>query len=144
MKTTSFEGFAGLCAILAGVLGLLYSLSFLVLKNNALIALFLMLGGILTTAALTGLYQRLREVDASFALWGFLLGITGALGATIHGAYDLANALNPPTSDVLAVNNLPSQLDPRGLLTFGVAGLGVFVLAWLMGRSRSFPMALSY
>jgi hypothetical protein len=145
MNTTSFEGLAGLCAILAGLGGLLYSLSFLVLKDaTLLIALFLMLGGILTTAVMTGLYQRLREVDAAFALWGFVLGVTGALGAAIHGAYDLANAINPPKADVLAANNLPSQLDPRGLMTFGVAGLGVFVLAWLMGRSRAFPMGLSY
>jgi hypothetical protein len=144
MKTTSFEGFAGLCAILAGVMGLLYSLSFLVLKNDALIALFLLLGGVFTTAALTALYQRLREVEATFALWGFVLGLTGALGATIHGGYDLANAINPPKADVLALNNLPSQLDPRGLLTFGIAGLGVLVLAWLMGRSHAFPAGLSY
>src|SRR5204863_1697999 len=35
-------------------------------------------------------------------------------------------------------------IDPRGLLTFGVTGLGVFVMAWLMGRGRQFPRALSY
>jgi hypothetical protein len=32
---------------------------------------------------------------------------------------------------------------PRGLLTFGIAGLGLFVVAWLMGRSGRFPLGLS-
>jgi hypothetical protein len=39
---------------------------------------------------------------------------------------------------------LPSAVDPRGLLTFGLTGLGVFIIAWLMGRSKQFPQGLSY
>ncbi len=142
-QSSSFERFAGLNAILAGIAGLLYSISFIVLKNDLFIALFLMLGGLFATAALTGVYSRLKESDATFALWALLLGIAGSFGAIIHGGYDLANAINPP-----AVNNvltsLPSVVDPRGLLTFGITGLGVFIIAWLMGRGKQFPQGLSY
>ena len=142
-QSSSFQQFAGLSAILAGITGLLYSISFVLLKNDLLIALFLMLGGLFSTAVLVALYTRLKETGATFALWALLLSIAGAFGAIIHGGYDLANAINPTSANV-ALANLPSAIDPRGLLTFGVAGLGVFVMAWLMGRGGQFPRALSY
>jgi hypothetical protein len=59
----------------------------------------------------------------------------------IHGGYDLANAINPPASPNL---DLPSQIDPRGMLTFGVAGIGLLVFAWLMSRTGTFPRGLAY
>jgi hypothetical protein len=40
--------------------------------------------------------------------------------------------------------NLPNAVDPRGLLAFGVTGVGVLVLAWLIGRSGQFSRGLSY
>ena len=57
----SFDRFAGICAILAGIAGLLYAISFVVLKNGMLSALFLMLGGLLSTLVLTAVYLRLTE-----------------------------------------------------------------------------------
>jgi hypothetical protein len=57
------------------------------------------------------------------------------LGAAIHGAYDLANAINPPG----VTTDLPNAVDPRGFLTFGVSGLGVFVLSALALRSAEAP-----
>lgn len=142
-QSSSYERFAGLCAILAGIIGLLYSISFVILKNDILIALFLMLGGMLTTAALVAVYNRLKETDETFALGALFLSMAGSFGAIIHGGYDLANAINPPAANA-ALANLPSAIDPRGLLTFGIAGLGVFVIAWLMGHSGQFPRGLSY
>ncbi len=142
-QTSSFEQFASLSAILAGIIGLLYSISFVILKNDILIALFLMLGGVFSTAVLVAVYNRLKETDAAFALWALFLNIAGAFGAIIHGGYDLANAINPTTTNV-ALANLPSPIDPRGLLTFGMAGLGVFVISWLMRRGGQFPRGLSY
>ena len=91
--------------------------------------------------ALTGAYHRLRQVDAAFALWALLLTSVSTLGMAIHGGYDLANIFNPPASANLG---LPSQIDPRGLLTFGVMGIALFVIAWLMGRSEQFPKSLAY
>lgn len=142
-QSGSFERFAGLCAILAGIVGFLYALSFIVLRNNLLSALFLMLGGLFATAVLTALYNRLRETEITFALWALLLSIGGALGSAIHGGYDLANAINPVPMTA-AIASLPNPVDPRGLLSFGLMGLGVFVLAWLIGGNGHFPKALSY
>ncbi|MGZ9235240.1 MAG: hypothetical protein ACXW4E_06920, partial [Anaerolineales bacterium] len=138
---TSFEKFAGWSAVLAGLSGFLYSLAFIVLRNDLLSALFLMLGGLFSTAALTALYQRLRGTESGFALLGLLLTLSAALGSAIHGGYDLANALHPPTSPN---TDLPNPIDPRGLLTFGVAGLGLFLLSWLMNQEVRFPKGLAY
>jgi hypothetical protein len=138
---SSFERFAGWSAILAGVSGLLYSIAFIVLQNNLLSALFLMLGGLFSTAALTGLYQRLRATDTGFALLGLLLSLSAALGSAIHGGYDLANAIHPPTVPNV---DLPNPIDPRGLLTFGIAGIGIFLFSWLMNQAKAFPGGLRY
>lgn len=138
MKTTSFERFAGMCAIVAGVVGLLYSVSFVVLHSALLSALFLALGGLLSVVALIALFHRLGETDSGFALLGMILGSVGTLGAAIHGGYDLANALNAPGSLPESVGNLPSQIDPRGMLTFFVAGLALLVAAYLMQRTPGF------
>ena len=138
---TSFEKFAGWGAILAGLSGFLYSISFIVLRSELLSALFLMLGGLFSTSALTALYQRLRGTESGFALLGLLLTISAALGSTIHGGYNLANAIHPPASDIAG---LPSAIDPRGLLTFGVSGLGLFLLSWLMTQDMRFPKRLAY
>jgi hypothetical protein len=144
MKSTAFDQVAAICAMLAGVSGVLYALAFLALKSDLLAALFLMLGGVFSAVALLAVYRHLREVDSGFAQLGLLLGVVGVLGAFIHGGYDLANAINPPTSNVLAAANLPFPLDPRGLLTFGVAGVGTLVISWLMMRSARFSRNLAY
>jgi hypothetical protein len=100
-----------------------------------------MLGGLFSVSALTGLYQRLRVTESGFALLGLLLSLSAALGSAIHGGYDLANALHPPAS---GVPGLPNAIDPRGLLTFGVAGLGLFLFSGLMTQDMRFPKGLAY
>lgn len=143
----SFERFAGGCAILAGLVHFLYAVAFVVINRSApalgatLSALFLLLAGLLSMAALTGLYQHLRQGDNGFALWALLLGSIGTLGAAIHGGYDLANTLNPVAGYAA---DLPSQVDPRGLLTFGLVGVSLFIFAWLMGRQGQFSKNLVY
>src|SRR5437870_6003926 len=137
----SYERFAGACAVLTGVIGLVYSIAFVVLKSVPLQSVSLMALGLLGVAALIGVYGLLKENDASFALLAVILGIAGGLGAAIHGGFDLANALHPPAQ----LNaDLPSQIDPRGMLTFGVAGLGLWVVAWLILRGSQFPRGLGY
>ena len=149
MKPTPFERFAGFCAVLAGVCTLLYAISFVVIAPGApaagglLSALFLAVSGLLGAAALMGVYQRLQGVDSGFALLALGLGLAGALGAAVHGGYDLANAINVPLTNEAAAANLPSQVDPRGLLTFGVAGLALFFFAWLMAQG-GFSRGLSW
>ena len=140
MVSSRFSRFAGVSAVLAGSIGLLYAISFVVLENSLLSGLFLMLGGLLATAALTALFHRVRGVDPSLALWGLGLVIFAAMGSVIHGGYDLANAINPPATPN---TDLPNPIDPRGLLTFGVSSIGLFVIAWLIGRTAGLPRGLS-
>jgi hypothetical protein len=140
-SSISYERFAGSCAALAGLVGFLYSIAFVVLRSDLLSAFFLMVAGLLSTVALVAVYVRLRETDASFALLALVLGITGALGSAIHGGFDLSNAIHPPATTNL---DLPSQIDPRGMLTFGLAGLGLWVVAWLIVRGRRLPTGLGY
>lgn len=141
MISSGFGRFAGSSGILAGVVGFLYSVAFIVLNNALLSGLFLLIGGLLATAALTGVYHRVRTIEASLALWGYTLAIAGALGSAIHGGYDLANAINPPAG---LPTDLPSAIDPRGLLTFGVSAVGLFAISWLIGQGRVFAKGLSY
>lgn len=139
-RSASFERFAGVCAVLAGVSGFLYAVAFVILQDELLSGLFLMLVGLLTSVALLAVYERLRETDASFALLALVLGVAGSLGSAVHGGYDLANAINPPSS----MPDLPNPVDPRGLLTFGVAGAALFVVSWLIRGGRWFPGGLGY
>jgi hypothetical protein len=85
------------------------------------------------------LYKHLEATDAAFLLWALVLGVVSALGAAVHGSYDLANALNPPATNVPSLADLPNQVDPRGLLTFGVAGVAVLIFSWLVARSKTMP-----
>ncbi len=138
----AFGRFAGVFAILAGAAWFLYAAAFFIVQSALLSALFLLLTGVTATPALVAVYGRLSRGDPSFALWAFVLSLAGALGASIHGGYDLANVLHPVPSAPPA--DLPSQVDPRGLLTFGLAGLALLVFAWLIGRYGGLPRPLGY
>jgi hypothetical protein len=144
MESKSFDRFGGACAILAGISGLLYSVSFVILKNDLLDALLLLLGALLSVVVLIGLYTRLQETDNAFALLALLVGMGAALASTLHGGYNLANAINAPGALPGGVADLPSPTDPRGLATFGLTGLSVLLFAWLIVRSGSFPKSLGY
>ena len=102
--------------------------------------LFLLTGGVFGASALLGLYIRLEPAGGGYALWALVFGLAGALAATLHGGYDLANAIHPPDQ----ASSLPSAIDPRGLGTFGIAGIAMLAFAYLMGRDASFPRNLSY
>ncbi len=138
----SFDKFAGLLGILAGIAGLAYLALFFMLKNpGALLpALSLMIVGICASATLVGVYNRVRPVDEGFALWGLLLGVGGTGGAAIHAAFDLANNLNPPKAPF----DFASPIDPRGFLTFAIAGLAAIVLSWLILRGGALSRGLGY
>jgi hypothetical protein len=135
------------CALCAAVAGFGYSTAFVIYLDNSSRAaayassLLLLTGALLSTAVFTGLYARLRETDASFALWGFVLALAGALGAALHGAYDLANLANPPEADT---TGLPSASDPRGFGTFALSGLALGITGYLILRGGSLPRALGY
>jgi hypothetical protein len=145
MREASFDRPGGLCAILAGSAGFLYAVSFLIVARTSpdagrvWSALFLMLGGLLSTGALTAVYERLRPVNEPAALWALLLGIVGVMGAAIHGGYDLAAAAHPFAA---ASPDAPSQVDPRGLLTFGVTGVALIMFGRLITAGTVLPRGL--
>lgn len=145
----SFTKVAGAKAMLAGVSAFLYALAFLVIsqRNQALgarlSALFLMLTALLTIAPLIVVYRRLRATDEEFALLALVLGVVGAAGMAVHGGFDLANAINPP-GGLERLAGLPSQVDPRGLLTFGFGGSALLLISWLISQGRTFSQGLGY
>jgi hypothetical protein len=147
----AYERAAGAAAIAAGIGGVVYSVAFLggVVAGAApqlgiVVASFaLMVGGILSVAVLVAIYRRLLDTAAAIGLLGLMLMAVGAMGAMVHGGYDLANAINPPVTDVLAEAELPHPIDPRGLLTFGITGLGLLVLMLQARRSAVLPANLA-
>ena len=144
MTDPSLQRAAAAAAIAAAVVGLLYSISFVVVSrlnpaSGALLsALFLLLGGLLGVVAFLGVYDRRREDRPAFSLLFVVLGAAGGLGAAVHGGYDLANALHPPAS---LPGDVPNPVDPRGFLTFGVTGLALLLLGALVQEG---PGRLAY
>jgi hypothetical protein len=141
----TFARVAGAGALLVAATNLGYSVSFLVVRpdnpdsGGAAASAFLLAGGLLALPALLGLYRLLRSAEPDLALLATLLAVAGALGAAIHGGYELANAINPPEATL----DLPSQIDPRGLLTFGAGGLALLAFAPLLARTEAMPKALA-
>jgi hypothetical protein len=143
--STNFQRDAGVAAIAAGVAGFLYSVAFVFVARAApqaavgLYSLLLLLGGLLGSLALVALWERLREEAPAVAVWALAVGLFATLGSAIHGGYDLANAVLVPPK---ATFDFPSQVDPRGLLTFGFAGLAVGAFSMLMHRAGGWPARL--
>lgn len=145
----TFDRWAGAAAIAASIGGVIYSAAFLggvVLGLNPTLgvpvaAAALMVGGLLGAVVMVAIYRRVGAGPA--ALIGLVFALIGALGSIVHGGYDLANALNPPSADVLTEAGLPSPVDPRGLLTFGMAGLGLLVLALIAYDNRSLSRSVA-
>ncbi len=135
MSGMSFDRFAGWLSILAGVAGVGYALASVVLKNAQLSANFLTLAPLLAVGGLVAVFERVRAIDAGFATLAHALGVFGSLAASTHGAYDLANVLQPPA----AVPDVPFAVDPRGYGTFGLTGLALAILAWLSTRASGIP-----
>ena len=138
-----YDALAGWAAILAGIGGFVYSVAFIIgvvlgkapNLGRSISSSALAIGGLLTAVVAVALFQRAREASPPAALLGVAFALFGSMGATIHGAYDLANVLHPPVADVFATNELPNPVDPRGLLTFAAAGIGLLILLWLVRRA---------
>jgi hypothetical protein len=145
VKTASYLHSAYPSAWLAGVSGFLYAVSFVIVARSApalgagLSGFFLLVGGILGASALLGLYELLQANGGGYARWALVFGLAAALAATLHGGFDLANAIHPSGQ-----STLPSEVDPRGLGTFGLAGISLLAFAFLIAREKSLPRSLAY
>jgi hypothetical protein len=134
----------GLAALAVAAANLGYAASFLIVRpDNAdaggtAASAFLLAGGLLALPALLVLYDSVRERDPQLARLAALLGVAGALGAAVHGGYDLATAIHHPAATL----DTPNAVDPRGLLTFGAGGLALLAFAPLMTHGRRLTLAL--
>jgi hypothetical protein len=141
-STAFFLRSAGYCAFIVAAAGFAYSILFVLQARGAAglapwVAALLLLGGLLTIPVLLALYETLRDLEPLVALLAIVLGVGGALGAALHGSYDLATSLHPVAG---ANAQLPNPIDPRGFMTFGVAGLSLLIFARLLhGAPRYQP-----
>jgi hypothetical protein len=150
-STRDFDRLTGGAAIVAGVVAFLYAVAFIILviagvapePGFAFASVLLLVGGLLSAVALTGLFPRLWAVSAPFAMLALLFGVGGTFGAAIHGGWDLAVTLHPPEG-FEQLPNVPSEVDPRGLLTFGFSGIGLLLASWLIVRGGRLPRNLGY
>jgi hypothetical protein len=146
MTDHRFDRWAGWAAVLAVVASLVYTVGFVGGSRGwidanlgaLLAAKGLTAGGLLSAVALFAVYERVRGGGA-LARLGLVLALVGTMGAALHGAYDLANVIHPEAAGTLGG---PFPADPRGFLTFGVAGLGVLALSWAGMEAGRLPRNL--
>src|SRR6185295_19001404 len=141
MTDLKFRLMTSYAAIAGGIFAILYAYFFVIAKDTKMYSLFLLLLGLATLELVIGLYPRLKKAHEDFARVVVVLGVIGAAGMAIHGGYDLANALNPPAGLNM---DLPNQVDPRGLLTFGFLGLAVVKISYLLSKDNKFEKGLIY
>lgn len=139
-----FRSFAGACALIIAAGNVGYAVSFLIIRpdnpdGGTASAALLGLGGLLAIPVFVALYRILSEREPDFALLALVLGAAGAVGATVHGAYDIANEINPPDG---FNDDLPNAIDPRGLLTFGLTGLALASVSVAVLGSGALPRRL--
>ena len=95
-----------------------------------------MVGGFLATPVLIALGAHLPKPIPISGLAAIVLGVAAGLGSAVHGGYDLANQLHPVAT---LAPELPNPVDPRGLLSFGVAGLALVILGVVIAPGGRIP-----
>jgi hypothetical protein len=111
MSAPAYERLAGRMAIVAGLGGIVYSVAFLggvvagyaAELGIAVSSTALLIGGVLSVGVMVAIYRRLLDSAPALALLGLALVAIGSAGSIVHVGYDLANAIQPPTADVLLV-----------------------------------------
>jgi hypothetical protein len=141
MQSSPLQRAASSAALTVAVGGVLYSVLFVVaVKSGSSAAataswLVLLVIALVSSGVLVVVYQQVREADPSTSLWALVLTVAGAYGSLTHAGYALASA-NNRTTDVV------SQVDPRGLATFGITGLALVLFALVIRRSATLPSGL--
>ncbi len=130
----SFERFAGLCGLLLAIGALVYSVLFITIVegNEDTESWFAVLlgGALFTIPVMIAVYGRLRQADEGFALLGLVFGLGAALGGVLHGGYELAALVTPPSEPYYPGIESVS----KGVLRYLVGGLALLVIGWLITR----------
>jgi hypothetical protein len=140
--TPTFRRIAGWAAVKAALLSVVFTVTFGLYVRKGYhwaqwtSSIALMLTAVVGVPVLVALYARVREAEPELAVIALVTGLLGVIGSTVHGAYDVA-VLAKPVGKGAA--DLPSQLDPRGFLTFAVTGLALGLFGWLVLRTGAFP-----
>jgi hypothetical protein len=141
MQSSLLQPAGGTAALAVAVGGVLYSLLFVVaVKSGSSLAataswLVLLVMALVSSAVLVVVYEQVRAADPATALWALVLAVAGAYGSLAHAGYALASERNR-TTDVV------SQVDPRGLATFGITGLALLLFAVVIRRTEVLPSGL--
>ena len=147
--SATFQRFAGVSSILVGIGGLIYGLLFGAIEYGVgletaptwlrpvtLTWLTLgLVGAALAAPVAVALYLRLRETDRAFALLALLFGFVAALGQLENSSLTLAKEVG----DLVGESS-----DPAGHFRFGLLGLSLFIVGWLIVRGGSLPKRLGW
>ena len=141
MTDARFGRTARWCAYAIAGLSVLYAVVYLGLvradpTNSAASALangLIALSGIFATFAVVAVGDK---VDGAAGRWLRMVGVGWALLSAAHGTFSaIADWQGLATGDI-------SATDPRGLATFGLAGLWSIVLGLAIRSGTSFPLTL--
>ena len=136
-----FQRFAGISAILVGVGGLVYGVLFATIVYGAGRPVALtwlgvgLVGALLALPVAVALYMRLRDTDRGFALLALLLGVVASLGQLENSGLTLAKEVG----DLVGESS-----DPAGHFRFGLLGVSLFIVGWLIVRGGALPKRLGY
>ena len=141
MPSSPLQRAATPAGLLVAVGGVLYSVLFVVaVKSGSSAAalaswLVLLVVALVSSAVLVVVFEHVREVDPPTSLLALAFAVAGAYGTLAHAGYALASEKNR-TGDVA------SQVDPRGLATFGLTGLALLLFAVVIRRAAALPSGL--
>jgi hypothetical protein len=140
-SSVAFERFAGVCSLLLAFGALVYTIIFIAIVGGDVESSEAWFAILLGGAILIAIYQRLREVDESFALLGLVLALGGAFGGIVHGGYELAAIETAPAQPYYP--GLESV--DKGALRYLAGGLALIVIGWLIVRTAAaLPTGIGY
>jgi hypothetical protein len=137
--SATFQRLAGISSILVGLGGLVYGVLFGAIEYGAGRAVALtwltlgLVGALLSTPVAVALYLRLRATDRALALLAFLFGFVAALGQFENSSLTLAKEVGGLVGE---------SSDPAGHFRFGVLGLSLLIIGWLIVQGGSLPRRL--
>jgi hypothetical protein len=138
-----FMRFARDAALATALVGVIYSIAFVVVVQRGTswaewtAAGSLTVGGLLALPVLGAVTSLLADApeSAAAARLALTLGGVATVMTALHGAYDLAALAKPEAATAGDI----SPVDPRGFSTFALAGLTIVLIGVLARRDQRVP-----